>query len=106
MACHQHQTLQQNRGSRFLSRQAYGLAYASQHEDGIARAPRRAARLHGPLGSPRRSAFAGTPPKPMWMRRATHERLATELREIDAELEREMERLAARILACWTGGAA
>ena len=99
MACHQHQTLQQNRGSRFLSRQAYGLAYASQHEDGIARAPRRAARLHGPLGSPRRSAFAGTPPKPKWMRLSTYERLAAELEGIDAALEEAMERMAARLLA-------
>ena len=44
-------------GSRFLSRQAYGLAYASQREDWIARAHRRAARLHQRLGGPHRPAF-------------------------------------------------
>jgi hypothetical protein len=85
-------------GSRFLSRQAYGLAYALQREDETARAHRRAARLHSLLGSPRRSAFGATPPKPKWMRRATYERLAAELQEIDAALEETMER-AARILA-------
>ena len=86
-------------GARFLSRQAYGLVYASQREDEITRAHRRAARLHRRLGSPRRSAFGGTPAKPKWMRRATYERLATELQEIDAALEEAMERMAARILA-------
>ena len=61
-------------------------------------AHRRAARLHQRLGSPGRSAFAATPPEPKWMRRATYERLAAELQEIDAALEGEMERMAARIL--------
>ncbi len=86
-------------GARFLSRQAYGLAYASQREDEIARAHRRAARLHGLLGSPRRPAFGDTPPRPKWMRRATYERLAAELQGIDAALEEAMERMAARIMA-------
>ena len=86
-------------GSRFLSRQAYGLAYASQREDEVARAHRRAARLHQCLGSPRRSAFGGTPPKPKWMRWPTYERLAAELQEIDAALEEAMEGMAARLLA-------
>ena len=86
-------------GARFLSRQAHGLAYASQREDGIDRAHRRAARLHERLGSPRRSAFNGTPPKPKWMRLATYQRLADELEEIDAGLEAAMERMAARLLA-------
>ena len=86
-------------GARFLSRQAYGLVHASQREDEVARAHRRAARLHGLLGSPRRSAFAGTPVKPKWMRWPTYERLAAELQEIDAGLEEAMERTAARLLA-------
>ena len=86
-------------GHRFLSRQAYGLVYASQREDLIARAHRRAARLHSLLGSPCRSAFGGTPAKPKWMRRPTYERLAAELQVIDAALEEAMERAAARILA-------
>jgi hypothetical protein len=51
-------------GDRFLSRQAHGLVYASQREDRIARAHRRAARLHQRLGSPQRQAFCGTPAKP------------------------------------------
>jgi hypothetical protein len=86
-------------GARFLSRQAHGLAYASQREDEIDRAHRRAARLHGLLGSSCRSAFGGTPPKPKWMRWPTYERLAAELDEVDAALEEAMERAAARILA-------
>ena len=86
-------------GALFLSRQAYGLAYASQREDEITRAHRRAARLHRRLGGPRRSAFGGTPAKPKWMRRATYERLAAELQGIDAALEEAMERMAARIMA-------
>ncbi len=86
-------------GSRFLSRQAYGLAYASQREDRVARAHRRAARVHQRLGGPCRSAFGATPSKPKWMRRGTYERLAAELQEIDAALEEAMERMAARILA-------
>ena len=77
----------------------YGLAYASQREDWIARAHRRAARLHQRLGSPHRQAFGGTPAKPKWMRWPTYERLAAELQEIDAGLEEAMERAAARILA-------
>ncbi len=86
-------------GSRFLSRQAYGLVYASQREDDVARAHRRAARLHQRLGSPHRSAFSGTPAKPKWMRRPTHERLAAELQDIEAALEEAMEGMAARLLA-------
>ena len=86
-------------GACFLSRRAYGLVYASQREDHVARAHRRAARLHSLLGSPRRSAFGGTPAKPKWMRRATYERLTTELQGSDAALEEAMERAAARILA-------
>jgi hypothetical protein len=86
-------------GARFLSRQAYGLVYASQGEDEVARAHRRAARLHALLGSPRRSAFGATPPKPKWMRWPTYERLAAELGEIDAALEEAMEQTAVRILA-------
>ncbi len=86
-------------GQRFLSRQAYGLAYASQREDWIDRAHRRAARLHSLLGSPRRSAFGGTPVKPKWMRWHTYDRLAAELQGIDAALEEATERMAARIVA-------
>ena len=43
-----------NGGRRFLSRGAYGLVYASQAEDAIMRAHRRAARVHGRLGSDER----------------------------------------------------
>jgi hypothetical protein len=86
-------------GSRFLSRQAYGLAYAWQRENEVDRAHRRAARLHERLGSPRRSAFGGTPAKPKWMRWHTYERLTAGLREIDAALEEAMEGMAARLLA-------
>jgi len=86
-------------GDRFLSRQAHGLVYASQREDRIARAHRRAARLHQRLGSPQRQAFCGTPAKPRWLRRRTYERLAAELRAIDAWLEEVTERMAARLLA-------
>ena len=86
-------------GARFLSRQAYGLAYASQREDWIDRAHRHAARVHKRLGSPQRSAFGATPPKPKWMRWPTYERLAAELQEVDAALEEAMEREAARLLA-------
>ena len=86
-------------GSRFLSRQAYGLVYASQRQDEVARAHRRAAGLHNVLCSTRRSAFGGTPPKPKWMRWATYERPAAELQEIDAALEEAMDRMAARLLA-------
>ena len=65
----------------------------------MARAHRLAARLHQRLGSQPRSAFGATPPKPKWMRRATHPRLAAELGEINSALEETMERAAARILA-------
>ena len=65
----------------------------------MARAHRRAARLHERLGSPRRSAFGGTPARPKWMRRATYERLAAERGEINSALEETMERALARILA-------
>ena len=65
----------------------------------MARAHRRAARLHRRLGSPQRQAFGSTPPKPKWMRWPTYERLLDELGEIDAALEEAMERMAARILA-------
>ena len=86
-------------GPRFLSRQAHGLAYASQREDWTARAHRRAARLHQCLGGPHRSAFGATPSRPEWIRWPTYERLAAELEEIDAGLEEAIERIASRIPA-------
>jgi hypothetical protein len=69
------QALLPNGGRRFLSRGAYGLAYASQSEDAIMRAHRRAARVHGRLGSDERLACAPAPPRPRGMRRRTYERL-------------------------------
>ena len=48
---------------------------------------------------PRRQALCGTFAKPMWMRRPTHERLVSELREIDAGPEEAMEQAMVRILA-------
>jgi hypothetical protein len=88
-------------GSRFLSRQAHGLAYTSQR-GGPDRAGAPAA--GGPAAAaPGRPAPAGlrcgTPAKPRWMRRATYERLAAELGAINADLEEAMERMAARFLA-------
>ena len=86
-------------GARFLSRQAHGLAYASQREDEVDRSHRRAARLHGLLGSPCRSAFGGTPAKPKWIRSSTYGRLAAELQDIDATLDEATDQMAARFLA-------
>ena len=87
-----------NGGTRFLSRAAYGLAYASQSEDPIARAHRRAARLHRRLGSDERLAGAPAPPRPRGMRRATYARLAAELDEARRALDRAFLDGAVRIL--------
>ena len=87
-----------NGGWRFLSRAAYGLAYASQAEDAVLRAHRRAARIHRRLGSDARLANAPPPPRPKGMRRVTYERLVAELDEARRALDDAFLEGAARIL--------
>jgi hypothetical protein len=87
-----------NGGWRFLSRAAYGLAYASQAEDAVLRAHRRAARLYRRVGSNERLAGAQVPPRPRGMRRVTYERLVAELDEARRALDRAFLAGAARIL--------
>ena len=87
-----------NGGLRFLSRAAYGLAYASQAEDAVLRAHRRAARLHRRLGGDADLAGAPTPPRPRGMRRATYGRLVAELDAARRALDRAFLEGAARIL--------
>jgi hypothetical protein len=92
-----------NGGQRFLSRQAYQLAYASQAEDRIMRAYRSAAKLQQRLGrsSYLRTCFFGLPPKPKFMRWSTYIRLAEQLWATDADiavaLEQQMEAITAQV---------
>jgi hypothetical protein len=88
-----------NGGLRFLGRAAHGLAYASQREDAIARAHRRAARVHRKLGSDERLAGAPAPPRPRGMRRVTYGRLVAELWEAEDALGEAFLAGAARLLA-------
>ena len=92
-----------NGGRRFLGRAAYGLAYASQSEDAIMRAHRRAARVHGRLGSDERLAGAPAPPRPRGMRQRTYERLVARLDEAETSLGRAHLDGASRILG-WRRG--
>ncbi len=87
-----------NGGWRFLSRAAYGLAYASQAEDAVLRAHRRAARIHRRLGSDERLANAPPPPRPKGMRRVTYDRLVAELDEARRALDDAFLEGAIRIL--------
>jgi hypothetical protein len=87
-----------NGGRRFLSRAAYGLAYASQAENAVVRAHRRAGRIHRELGSDERLAGAPAPPAPKGMRHVTYERLVVELDEAGRALDRAFLVGAARIL--------
>ena len=87
-----------NGGTRFLSRAAYGLAYASRAEDAILRAHRRAACVHRRLGSDAHLAGAPAPPRPRGMRRVTYERLVAELDAARRALDRAFLEGAARIL--------
>ena len=92
-----------NGGRRFLSRGAHGLAYSSQSEDAIMRAHRRAARVHGRLGSDERLACAPAPPRPRGMRRRTYERLVARLGEAETALNKAHLDGALRILR-WRRG--
>jgi hypothetical protein len=92
-----------NGGRRFLSRGAYGLVYSSQSEDAIMRAHRRAARVHGRLGSDERLACAPAPPRPRGMRRVTYERLVAQLDEAETALDKAHMDGALRILG-WRRG--
>jgi hypothetical protein len=84
---------------RFLGRAAHGLAYASQREDAVARAHRRAAGIHRRLGGEARLASAPVPPRPRGMRRRTYERLVAGLREHEDALGEAFLAGAARLLA-------
>ena len=93
-----------NGARRFLSRPAHGLAYASQSEDAIARAHRRAAQVHMRLGSPVQQAGTGEePPRPKWMRRRTYKRLLAELRDVEEAFDDAFLEGALRILG-WPQG--
>jgi hypothetical protein len=92
-----------NGGRRFLSRAAYGLAYASQAEDAIMRAHRRAAGIHRRLRSDARLAGAPAPPRPRGMRQRTYERLAAELDEASRALDQAFLDGAVRLLG-WRRG--
>jgi hypothetical protein len=86
-----------NGGRRLLSRAGHRLAYASQAEDAVTRAHRRAAGIRRRLGGGEGLAGA-PPPRPRGMRRATHERLVAELGEAGRALDRAFLEGAARIL--------
>jgi hypothetical protein len=90
-----------NGGQWFLSRGrgAYPLVYASQSEDRIGRAHRRAARIHRRLGGEARAACAPPPQKPKGMRWRTYERLVAELDRARAALDEACLAGAARLLA-------
>ena len=92
-----------NGGRRFLSRAAYDLAYASQAEDAIMRAHRRAAGIHRRLRSDARLAGAPAPPRPKGMRRRTYERLVAQLGEAETALNKAHLDGALRILG-WRRG--
>ena len=62
-------------GSRFYSRQAYQLGYASQREDAMGRAQRQAMKVFRRLEG-EGNWRDGPPPKPKWMRWRTYDRLA------------------------------
>ena len=87
-----------NGGRRFLGRAAHGLAYASQREDAVARAHRRAGRVHRRLGGDARLASAPVPARPRGMRLRTYERLVAELWEAEDALGEAFLAGAARLL--------
>lgn len=70
-------------GSRFLSRQGYGLGYASQREDRMYRAQRQALKVYRELEG-EGNWRDGAPPKPKWMRWSTYERLSDRLDHYNA----------------------
>lgn len=88
-----------NGGRRFLSRQAYRLAYRSQREDVIGRAHRRAARVHKRLGADYGTTCDPLPPKPPRMRWATYERLVARREAAVDALDAAWLAEAARIVA-------
>src|SRR4051794_16217403 len=57
-----------NGGRHFLSRQAYGLGYASQRNDRFGRLQARAAALNQQLGGKGWDTWNQPPSKPKWMR--------------------------------------
>jgi hypothetical protein len=72
-------------GSRFLSRQAYRLGYASQRESRRERLMRRARKLHRALGGDGLALGHTAPPKPKGMRWRTYERKIAAWRAADKQ---------------------
>lgn len=73
-------------GHQFWSRHAYGLGYASQRESAMDRAWRRGSKLYSSMGG--QHDWRDDPlPKPKWMRWATHERKAAELKALYARYD-------------------
>jgi len=72
-------------GSRFLSRQAYRLGYASQRESRRERLMRRARKLHRALGGDGAALGQTAPPKPKGMRWRTYDRKVAAWRAADEQ---------------------
>lgn len=84
-----------NGAFRFGSRQAFGLAYASQRQDGIGTGHARLARLHRKLGTEYEGRYSSIPSRPKGMHRRTYERLCEAL---EAEENRCDQAFNARVL--------
>lgn len=86
-----------NGGDRFLSRDAYRLAYASQREGPTGRMHGRGRKLYARLGADYGRLLDGWPPKPKGMHWHTYdaicERLEVEAEGLDLGLARVVERL-------------
>jgi hypothetical protein len=67
-----------NGGTRFLSRGAYKLRWASTCATALEKSHMRLARLAAKLGAEYQGFTREPPPKPKWMRWATYDRLAAE----------------------------
>jgi hypothetical protein len=84
-------------GHQFASRYAWGLGYASQREDAMARAQRQARKIAAALGDADKW-MSGPPPKPKWMRWRTYERMAARLAAYNAANDAAFVVSAARLL--------
>jgi hypothetical protein len=84
-------------GTRFLSREAHRLTYASQREDKYQRAHRRGERIRCKLGGVELAARGSIPSKPPRMRQATYERFQRKLLAIEILLDQQLEEIGARL---------
>ena len=85
-------------GRYFLCRHCYRLAYASQSEDAMDRARRRAGKIRIKLGG-RSDMPEFNPPKPKGMWHSTYNRLCNKAMAADEEAEEAFEFMAVRLMA-------